>query len=203
MTEKDFNNKARFSDIPLGLLVRDRVTGLVGVAENCASFFYGCDRYFVQPRLPEGSDKLPEGIMVDRPQLEVLPVVDQVPHATRLFAVASLSPVHQLGQQVRTRLSLRDGVVMGRAVYLNGCIRCLVQWDVTRSGKVTTDWVDEGGLRGLTTWRGKPKMVANLRASMKPKPKTADQRVAARFAAQTTPTTQAHRGGPAPSCSKY
>ena len=56
--------------IPLGMIVRDKVTGLVGVAENRATFMYDCDRYCVQPRIRDG--RIPESIMVDEPQLEIL-----------------------------------------------------------------------------------------------------------------------------------
>lgn len=37
--------------IALGSIVQDKVTGLVGVAENRATFLYGCDRYCIQPRI--------------------------------------------------------------------------------------------------------------------------------------------------------
>ena len=123
--------------IRLGTHVRDRVSGFTGVVENRASFLHGCDRYCVQPMV--GADgKMPDSAMVDEPQLEVL---DCEPAAMP----AAAEPVQyvQLGAKVTDAIRGLSGVAIGRAVYLNGCARILIQprhrwWSSPKVG-----WVDE------------------------------------------------------------
>ena len=124
--------------IELGLIVKDRVTGLIGVAENRASFLYGCDRYFVQPQIKDDGT-VPAGQMVDEPQLEVLSDREQV-----MKPLAEPPQIVPLGRAVYDPISDRKGTATGRAVYLNGCSRIYVE---VKRGTLGSDkvgfWVDE------------------------------------------------------------
>ena len=105
--------------IKLGYFVKDRVTGLIGIAENRATFLYGCDRYFVQPQM-DGDGKIPDGRMIDEPQLEVM---DNEPVMELL---AEPKQVVLLGSEVYDPIKNMKGTATGRAVYLNGCSRIYV-----------------------------------------------------------------------------
>jgi hypothetical protein len=57
--------------IKLGSEVRDLVTGLTGIAIGRTEWINGCARIIVQPKVDKDS-KLPDGVNVDEPQLEVI-----------------------------------------------------------------------------------------------------------------------------------
>jgi len=123
--------------IKLGSFVIDQVTGLEGIAENRASYLYGCDRYFVQPQVDKDG-KVPEGRMVDDPQLKVTdapPVMEPMP------APAQTVP---LGAIVDDPIRGQKGTATGRAVYLNGCSRIFIESKLGMTN-VSPDswWVDE------------------------------------------------------------
>lgn len=122
--------------IPLGSLVRDKVTGLVGVAENRARFLYGVDRYLVQPPVTE-TGKVPENVMVDVCQLVVL---DEKPVMTAAPEPPQLIP---LGSKVEDPIRGEKGTATGRAVYLNGCSRILVEPKKQRGHDPKAWWADE------------------------------------------------------------
>ncbi len=57
--------------IKLGQKVRDRFTGMEGIAVGRQSWLYGCERIIVQP--PTLKDGVPvEMVYVDEPQLDVV-----------------------------------------------------------------------------------------------------------------------------------
>lgn len=159
--------------IELGNKVRDKVTGLVGVAENRATYMFGCDRYWLQPLAAEDGS-IPKGMMVDAPQLQDLEVqvMEPMPEAEQII---------EMGQEVTDKIIGVKGVAIGRSVYLNGCSRICVQ-PKSKDGRTVPDnfWVDEKQLEGKRTYGG--------RASVPTSPDTAQAR---------------NTGGPAPSCSKY
>ncbi len=122
--------------IELGTVVRDKVTGFVGVVENRASFLYGCDRYCVQPKVGEDG-KIPESAMIDEPQLEAtgeLSVMNPPEDPKMLVGLGSFvdDPIRGIG-----------GTVIGRAVYLNGCSRILIQPKQKDNKNDESWWVDE------------------------------------------------------------
>ena len=124
--------------IPLGTIVRDKVTGFVGVAENRATFLYGCDRYFIQPQIKEDGS-IPDGAMIDEPQLE--PVEDKEPV---MEAMGDPEQLVELGQVVKDPVKDVEGTVTGRAVYLNGCSRVFVEPKFSAKTKeLASYWVDE------------------------------------------------------------
>lgn len=107
--------------IPLGTVVKDKVTGLIGIAENRATYLYGCDRYCVQPRVDKDG-KIPENAMIDEPQLEIV-------EGEKVVMLPGGEPEQlvELGQVVFNPVIDMEGTVMGRAVYLNGCSRIWIQ----------------------------------------------------------------------------
>ena len=123
--------------IKLGLFVIDQVTGLKGVAENRATFLYGCDRYFVQPQIDDDG-KIPKGRMIDEPQLKIMtdsPAMEPLPEPRQVVT---------LGIEVYDPIIDKKGAATGRAVYLNGCSRIYVE----PKHKILTAntngwWVDE------------------------------------------------------------
>jgi len=124
--------------IPLGTIVKDLVTGLIGVAENRAEFMYGCDRYLVQPRIG-GDGKIPESHMIDETQLVLLEHCDPVMQPP-------LEPVKifEMGQEVIDPIKEAKGVITGRAVYLNGCARVMISPKQSSDKDLSPWWVDEG-----------------------------------------------------------
>lgn len=159
--------------IELGTIVKDRVTGVVGVAENRATFMYGCDRYCVQPRIKDDGT-IPDSVMLDEPQLEILDETPVMP------APAEPRQLVLLGQAVTDPIRGVGGTVTGRAVYLNGCSRVLIASKQTRSQKAEQWWAEEQQVVGKTTLSGRVEMSV---------------------APANTATRRA--GGPAPSSSKY
>lgn len=133
--------------IELGFFVKDKVTGVVGVAENRATFLFGCDRYCVQPQMKEDGT-IPGSLMIDEPQLEVLKDKERVmtPERTPVQVIT-------LGQLVEDPVRGMTGAATGRAVYLNGCSRILVDPKVTTE-KHESWWVDEKQLIGKKTFIG-------------------------------------------------
>lgn len=159
--------------IPLGTIVKDKVTGFVGVAENCATFMYGCDRYCVQPQVGEDG-KVPESVMVDEPQLEIVPGKERV-----MEQAGVPEKLVEMGQKVKDPIRDQCGTVVGRAVYLNGCSRVLVQPKQTGDTEKEAWWVDEKQVEPEKSLLGKKKITKE-------------------------PDTYTRKdGGPAPSSSKY
>ena len=59
--------------INLGDRVKDKITGLGGIAIGVTNWLYGCRRFVIQPE--EGKDGKPaETFVVDEPQLDVVKV---------------------------------------------------------------------------------------------------------------------------------
>ena len=153
--------------IPLGTIVRDLVTDLVGVAENRTEFMYGCDRYWIQPQV--GKDgKVPEGYMVDEPQLKPVegrdPVMPPPDEPDRIF---------EMGQHVRDPIMGAEGIITGRAVYLNGCARVFICPKQSSDKDLSPWWIDE------------------------------EQPISLKEKHSSPSSKQKNTGGPAPSCSKY
>ena len=164
--------------IELGYIVRDKVTGLIGVAENRAEYMHGCDRYYVQPQVDKDG-KIPEGCMIDGPQLELTHPPVQV-----MVAAAIPERLIEMGQLVADPISGMSGTATGRAVYLNGCSRIHVTPPRVNENSPAPFWIAEKQLTGKETFfSGKAKIP------VKPEPEESPG--------------YARTGGPAPSCSKY
>lgn len=145
--------------IKLGSIVKDKVTGLIGVAENRASFLYGCDRYCVQPKMKDDGT-IPKSRMIDEPQLEVLE--DEQSAVTPL---PESSQIIELGQIVEDPVRAMSGTATGRAVYLNGCSRIFVEPKRDTKKEVESWWVDEKQLKPKTTLGGEAKKTITTEPS--------------------------------------
>lgn len=138
--------------IPLGTVVRDRVTGFIGIAENRATFMYGCDRYCVQPRVDE-KGKTGDSVMVDEPQLEIIEEGKQV-----MEPLGEPPELVKMGQLIEDPIRGMQGTVTGRAVYLNGCSRLMITPKQTGDKEIDIWWVDERQVIGKKTILGKQKV---------------------------------------------
>lgn len=159
--------------IPLGTIVIDKVTGLKGVAENRSTYLYGCDRYYVQPRAKDDGT-VPDGLMIDEPQLEVA-------QGEKSVMQPPIEPPQKikLGSVVNDPIRGMQGTATGRAVYLNGCSRILVEPQQNGNEERKSWWVDEDQL--------------TLKKSL----------FGSKVKAVNTEGTNQKSGGPARSCSKY
>lgn len=165
--------------IPLGVTVRDKVTGMVGIAENRATYMYGCDRYCVQPQIDK-EGKVPDSRMIDEPQLEIVPDIEPV-----MQEPAEPEKIVKLGQLVYDPVRDIEATVTGRAVYLNGCARI---WVVPKNPENETlfdgYWIEEKAVEPRKGFLGREKITKESERE------TSDQ-------------IKSYSGGPAPSNSKY
>lgn len=67
----------------LGDVVRDRITGLKGVAIARTEWIYGCTRYAVQPQELDDKGLPKEAQWLDEDQLEVMPEAERVSFPVR------------------------------------------------------------------------------------------------------------------------
>ena len=94
---------------------------------------------------PKGREDgtIPSAVMIDEPQLEVLKDKERVMVPVQI-PIQTIS----LGQLVKDPVRGMTGTATGRAVYLNGCSRILVE----PKGEQSTWWVDEKQLIGKKTF---------------------------------------------------
>ena len=124
--------------IKLGTYVEDPVTGFKGIAENRATYLYGCDRICVQPRMKEDGT-IPDSRMFDEPQLLTIVCAD-IPE------IPSIPPAPErvkMGNLVKDPLNGVEGTLTGRSVYLNGCARVYIEPTVKYRKDFSPYWVDE------------------------------------------------------------
>ncbi len=57
-------------EVKLGMNVRDKITGLTGIATGRSEWLNGCDRISVQP--PAKDDKIPDAFWIDEMNLEIV-----------------------------------------------------------------------------------------------------------------------------------
>lgn len=76
--------------VVLGDRVKDKVTGLSGIAVARTEWLYGCIRITVQPEKLGKDGNVPETSTFDEPQLEV--VKSQVVKNTKINTVANYGP---------------------------------------------------------------------------------------------------------------
>lgn len=141
-------------NIPLGIMVKDKVTGLIGIAEARMEYLHGCDRYCVQPVMGEDR-KIPDDMMVDEPQLEKF---GRKPAC--MVPAPEPKQLVQLGDEVHDPVFDEKGIAIARAVYLNGCARILIGLKKVKSDQSATIWVDEPRLIVK-----KKKKVASVRST--------------------------------------
>ena len=67
----------------------------------------------------------------------------------------------ELGQRVRDKVSGFEGIVVGRAEWLNGCVRCELQPMLDKEGKLPeAQWIDEPQLEVI----GKAEILIGMKA---------------------------------------
>lgn len=107
------------SPIILGYKVKCIVTGFEGVVVTQAEYLHGCDRVSVQP--PTKKDgSVPDEMTLDIAQIKVVgkkPIIE-----VKLPKV--LAP---LGVRAKDPITTYEGVVTGRALHINGCVRVALQ----------------------------------------------------------------------------
>lgn len=106
-------------NVELGDLVRDRISGLEGVAVSVAEYLYNMDSIGVRPQdLRDG--KPAETIFIDRFYLEIVKkhVIDSTPPQGTLI---------KLGDTVVDNVTSFKGIAIGKATWISGCIRIAVQ----------------------------------------------------------------------------
>ena len=130
----------------LGILVKDRVTGFTGVTDNCASYQYGVDRYCIQPQVNDKGE-LPLSQMIDVTQL--VPTTD--PPTILMEPIPPPREKIPLGSQVRDPVKALSGTLVGRAIYLNGCVRVLIEPEQIKEREVDAFWIDEERMEIITT----------------------------------------------------
>lgn len=107
--------------IELGYVVRDVLTGIVGVADHRVAYLNAATRYCIQPRVsPDGT--LRESIFADEHQVEYVEPLEQIVKS------ANEPPVRiGVGQECYDSIKKSGGICTARAVYLNGCARVLIE----------------------------------------------------------------------------
>lgn len=106
--------------VKLGQTVRDKISGLVGIAIQRLDLLNGCIQYAVQPR-GEG-DKMPDAYNIDFQQLEK--VDDGV---SEMVTEPKPDPKFDLGSNVLDTASGVAGVAVVRHTFINGCVYYSVQ----------------------------------------------------------------------------
>lgn len=64
--------------IKLGSKVRDKITGLEGIAVSRIEFLNGCIQYELMPKCKNKNEPVKEGVFLDEAILEIIPVKRKV-----------------------------------------------------------------------------------------------------------------------------
>lgn len=122
--------------VRVGQKVKDLVTGIEGVAITRATFISGAPRIGIMPGLDKDGDPR-DSLEFDETQLVIL---DKRP----LVDIPEPEPLHDFGQEGTDKVTGFKGVIIGRAVFMNGCARVAVQPKVDKDGKTRKlEWFDE------------------------------------------------------------
>lgn len=110
----------------LGRKATDTITGFKGVITAKAEFLHSPPRYEVTPaKLHEGAPVKP--VWLDETRLKV---------GGKALNVAEIKPVVGLGAEAEDSVTHFKGVVTGRFVFVNGCIRVEVSSKTLKDGKL-------------------------------------------------------------------
>jgi hypothetical protein len=128
------------NEIKLGQEAKCLVTGFEGVVVTVYEYLHGCMRCEIQPKVKEDGT-LPESRVLDAPQLEIT-------KKKRCVAARAAKKTVAIGEKAKDSISAYEGIVIGRATFLNGCHRVGLQKNVLdKDGKVFEDkWFDEAQL---------------------------------------------------------
>lgn len=103
----------------LGQKVKDKVSGYTGIVEHIADYMFQCRSIGVRGPLTK-TGTLPEIEMIDEPQLEI---VTKKP----IMEVTSPEPLYAFGQEAVDTVTGYKGMIVARAIYINGCARVALQ----------------------------------------------------------------------------
>lgn len=151
---------AQQQQILLGQTIRDKISGYEGIATTRSEYQFGCPRVGIQPpKKPDGS--LQEEIGFDEPQLEVV-------DAKRIIVTEPPAQRFAFGQLCTCSVTNYEGVLVGRAVYLNGCARVALQPKLVKGKELQNAmWFNEQQVEAKGKLIPLPKAPA---ATAKPKP---------------------------------
>ena len=171
------------TDNNLGAMVTDLETGIEGVVNNRADYAFGQTRYCIQPKAEKGKNAIVDSIMVD--ECQVQQNSDQS-ESVKCIPVLRTTPKFKTGQIVIDPVNNFTGIIMGRAVYTNGCARVYIEGK-TKKGAIKNLWLPE------------EQVVAKLSKILRKPVYNKDIRKAVNEGKRT----KSFRGGPAPSSSRY
>lgn len=132
-----------------GDIVKCILTGFFGFIDHRIVYRFGCNRYYVQGISTDGDIK--DGYSIDEPNLELI--------ESRDIAKPETPQLIELGFMVYDRIRKLEGVAMGRATYINGCSRVLVELPGIKDNDVQAYWVPEEVLEYITVGRINKKRV--------------------------------------------
>ena len=113
----------------LGYMVKDKVSGITGVAVSRATYLNGCVQYSIQPQVKK-DDKLPDQVKIDEQQLvKMLRISNPTPSkAEKSFKML---------EQIKDPVTGTKGKVTAVCVYLDGTVRYGYQPKIKRNATET------------------------------------------------------------------
>lgn len=148
------------TEIKLGQRCRDRITGFTGIATSKNEQFGGAPQYCLQPPKDEKESFIPDGKVIDSPQLVF--VDDGVSDST---APADGSVTLVVGVRAKDRVSGLSGILTEKVTFLNGCVYFVLTCEdaKNREGKPVTQFLPhkryekiDDGLLAIAAPEGRP-----------------------------------------------
>lgn len=113
------------SQIELGQIARDKITGFEGVVSCISTYEHSCRRIALTARSLDKDGKIQE-LEFDEPQVDIV-------GTTPVMEAPSIAPPRfRYGQPVIDPITKFEGKVTARANFLNGCARICVQADYNK-----------------------------------------------------------------------
>jgi len=141
------------TDIPMGLgvMVRDKVTGLTGIVAHKAEMLTGNIQWAIQPR--GNGESVPDAMMIDYHLLEVLGE-----GVSKLLPPIDDTVTVRLGEEVEDILTGLKGVPIDKITFQNGCVYFWVQPKMDKkTGKIPeSKLVPHGRLKTVGAGLSKP-----------------------------------------------
>jgi hypothetical protein len=106
------------TQVQLGAVVRDVITGFVGTAIQKRETLNGNVQLAVQPKNKDGENALPEAHFLDHHTLKVAEDCEQLTH----LAIEPTQEPIPLGVEVRDKATGFEGTTMARITFINGCV---------------------------------------------------------------------------------
>lgn len=130
------------TEILRGQEVEDMVTGFKGIAQIRTEYIHGCPRISVQPPVTKDG-KVPDEQSFDETQLKVT-------NKKRVLSVDPPPSKFKFGQKCKDPITDYVGIVIARAIHLNGCPKIALQPKINKEKKHFQGvWFDEPQLVAL------------------------------------------------------